>query len=181
VIDLNEARAKRLAAAREGRGEGVPVAFGAGKWMLPAEVPADVLQRLLDPDVEVAQLLVVALRAYRAGTDRAADTIIEVLTDQPNLPHGFVRAVLDAIESLFGPEQWAAFRAEKPSLQDLWALVSGLFREYGVGLGEALRSRAPSPNGGTTSSPTSLVSIPDSTPATSGPDEATPDTSASVA
>jgi hypothetical protein len=181
VIDLNALKAKRLAAAREGRGDGVPVVFGAGSWTLPAEVPAEVLQRLLDPDVEIAQLLVVALRAYRAGTDKAADTIITVLTDQPDLPHGFTRAVLDAIESLFGPEQWAAFQAEKPSLQDLWALVSGLFREYGVGLGEALRSAAPSPTAGTTSNPTSVDSTTDSTPAESGPPAAIPATSASAA
>jgi len=180
LIDLNAERAAR-AAKREGAGEHVTVPFGDAEYVLPVELPATVVDHLLDPEVEIAQLIIAALRAFRDGTagDSAAAVIAEILTERPELPLGFVRAVLGAVEQLFGTEQWAAFQAQDPSAQDLLALIKGLIRVYGTGLGEAFGSSASSTSGGTTSKPTSSGST-TSTSEASGDDPETPTSLASV-
>lgn len=180
IVDLNAERTAR-AAKREGGGGPVKVPFGKQTFELPAELPAEVLERLLDPDVEIAQLLIAAIGAYKNGTgdENAGAIIAQVLTDRPDLPLGFVRALMGAVEELFGPEQWAGFKAEKPSAQDMVALVKGLFSAYAVNLGEAFRSSGSSATGGTTSKRTSSASTA-STPAASGLTLATPPSSASA-
>jgi hypothetical protein len=180
LIDLNAERSAR-AAKREGAGENVRIPFGDAEYLLPAELPATVVDHLLDPEVEIAQLIIAALRAFKDGTasDNAATVIAQVLTERPDLPLGFVRAVLGAVEQLFGAEQWTAFQAQNPSAQDLLALIKGLIRVYGTGLGEAFGSSASSTSAGTTSKPTSNVST-TLTPEASGDDPETPTSLASV-
>lgn len=167
LIDLNAERSAR-AARREGAGQAVTVQYKDDTFELPVELPASIIDRLLDPEVEIAQVLIVALRAFKAGSERSGELIMATLADQPDLPAGFMRAVLGAMEALFGADQWATFQAHDPSLQDFVALVRGLFASYGVGLGEALSSSASAGSAGTTSKPISGASTP-STPATSGP------------
>lgn len=180
LIDLNAERSAR-AAKREGKNEAVKVPFGKETYVLPAELPATVAETLLDPEVEIAQLIFAAIQAFKSGEgdENTAGAIASVLASRPDLPIGFVRAVYGAIEQLFGSEQWASFQAQQPSAQDMVALVKGLFRAYGVGLGEAFKSSGSSETGGTTSKRTSSVSTA-STPAASGLSLATPPSSASA-
>jgi hypothetical protein len=180
LIDLNAERSAR-AAKREGRGDAVQVPFGDQTFLLPAELPARVVDHLLDPEVEIAQLLIMALRSVKEGSsnDNTIALITEVLAERPDLPLGFVRAVLTAVEQLFGDEQWAAFQKLEPSAQDLLALVRGLIKVYGTGLGEVFSSSESSENAGTTLSATSSGST-DSTSAASGGSPESPASLASV-
>lgn len=180
LIDLNAERSAR-AAKREGRGDIIEVPFGEDTYVLPAELPATVVDMLLDPQVEIAQLFIMTLRNIKSGpaNDNAIALIADVLTDAPSLPLGFVRAVRAATQELFGEEQWERFQAQKPSVEDFGALVWGLIKAYGAGLGEAFSSSAPATPGGTTSSVTSSAST-DSTPEASGPGRQIPDSLASA-
>lgn len=180
LIDLNAERSAR-AARREGGSKPVRVPFGEETFELPAELPAAVVETLLDPDVEIAQMIIAAIQAYKAGTgdENTTAVIAGVLTSRPDLPLGFVRAVIGAIEQLFGTDQWARFQAQQPSAHDLIALIRGLVQVYGVGLGEAFKSSGSSATGGTTSKRTSSASTA-STPAASGLALATPPSSASA-
>lgn len=154
LIDLDSERQAR-AARREGAGQHVEIAIAGESFRLPAELPVTVLERLLDPDVEISQMLILALRAYQQGSEQAGEIIIRTLSDQPDLPLGFLRAVMSAVELLFGTDEWARFQAADPSAQDVIALIKGLFTSYGVGLGEAFSSPASSEIAGSTPSPTS--------------------------
>jgi hypothetical protein len=179
LIDLNAERSAR-AARREGGGQNITVPFGTERFTLPAELPLVVIDRLLDPDVEIAQLAIIAVRAFTNSRDDEAGTlIVATLTEHPDLPAGFMRAVLSCVEQLFGADQWTRFQALQPSAQDMVALLKGLFRSYGSGLGEAFSSPAPAASDGTTSKPTSNVTT-TLTPEPSGPTPPAPDTLASV-
>lgn len=178
ALNLDEKRAER-AAARAARREGadpngVPVVFDRKDYLLPAELPATVLDPLIEGDLDLVGLIKVAYDASRdqrrteESRDRMESMVWEALAAHPDLPVSVVRAIRDSLALLFGPEQWAQFQASGPSLPDMGALIVGLVREYGVGLGEALRSASSSATGGTTSSPTSAGSG-ISTPVTSGP------------
>lgn len=157
LIDLDAERQAR-AAKREGAGEAVDIALCGEQFKLPAELPLAVLERLLDPDVEISQMLILALRAFQQGSEQSGDVIIRTLTAQPDLPLGFVRAVVSALDLLFGPDQWARYQAVNPSAQDTIALVRGLLAGYGVGLGEAFSSPELSESAGSTPKPTSAAS-----------------------
>jgi hypothetical protein len=168
-------RARARAARREGADpRGVPVTFDGREYLLPAEVPAQVLDPLLDGDLDLVGLIKVAYdaskdaRATETDRDRMQEVIWETLAAKPDLPVTVIRAIRDSLALLFGAEQWEAFQASQPSLPDMGALVVGLVSEYGVGLGEALRSGNSSIPAGTTLSPTSSGST-GSTPVTSGP------------
>lgn len=181
LIDLNAERSAR-AAKREGRGDVIEVPFGDDTFHLPAELPATVIDTLLDPEVEIAQLVIFAIRNIRgggAGQDEALAVVVDILTERPDLPLGFVRAVRAAVQDLFGEDQWGRFQAQNPSAQDMFALIRGLTSAYGAGLGEAFSSSAPSTPGGTTSSATSSVSTA-STPEVSGNDQDSPASLASA-
>lgn len=180
LIDLNAERSAR-AAKREGRGDLIEVPFGDDTFHLPAELPATVIDTLLDPEVEIAQLVIFTIRNIRSGgaSEEALAVVANILTERPDLPLGFVRAVKAAVQDLFGEDQWERFQAQKPSAQDMFALVKGLTSAYGAGLGEAFSSSAPSTPGGTTSSAISSVSTA-STPEASGNDQDNPASLASA-
>jgi hypothetical protein len=175
-IDLNAAR-KARAARREGGSGPIPVHLGKDTYNLPREVPAELLDRLLDPEVEIARLLILAVRQFQnSRSEDMGEVIVDILSAAPDLPFGIVRAIKDAVRFLFGDEQWAAFEAQKPSLEDEWELLQGLVKTYGVSLGEAFASSKPSDPAGATSKPISNVST-TSMPEASGPTPAPPDSS----
>ena len=179
ALDLDAKRAERArarAARREGANpNGVDVTFDGKQYLLPAELPAAVLDPLIEGDLDLVGLIKVAYDASRdakrsqESRDDMESMVWQALAQHPDLPVSVVRAIRDSLELLFGTEQWAAFQASSPSLADMGALIVGLVGEYGVGLGEALRSASSSGTGGTTSSPTSSGTAEVSTPATSGP------------
>jgi hypothetical protein len=82
--------------------------------------------------------------------DEAGQLVLEALLSHPTLPVDVLRTIRAALASLFGDDQWQRFNDLKPSISDLAALLRGLAAEWGVGLGEAWASSAPSPNGGAT-------------------------------
>lgn len=172
AIDLDTHKAAR-AARREGAGAGVAVRFGGQDFTLPAELPASTLFVLIDGNMDLAGLIRAAVGVW---TDQGADAadrevagslVIEALMNQPSLPLEVLAAVRTAVADLFGQEQWARFNDLCPSLADLGVLLTALWAEYGVSLGEAFASSEPSPNGGTTSRPTSPAGTA-STPAAPG-------------
>lgn len=179
ALDLDAKRAERArsrAAKREGANpNGVDVTFDGKPYLLPAELPATVLDPLIDGDLDLVGLIKVAYDASRdaqrsqESRDDMESMVWSALAQHPDLPVSVVRAIRDSLALLFGADQWASFQASSPSLADIGALIVGLVREYGVGLGEALRSASSSGTDGTTSSPTSSDTAAVSTPAASGP------------
>lgn len=177
-INLNEQRRQR-AARREASGP-LLVHVGEDVFELPRELPIGIVDRLLDPEIEIAQLLSTAFQAFRSNTesDDAADLVLQVLGDKPQLPYGVGRAIYGTVEELFGPDQWGRFQAQA-TLDDLFALLQGLVRAYGAALGEAWRSPASPATAGANSNATSNVSTA-STPEISGSTTPTPATSVSA-
>jgi hypothetical protein len=179
ALNLDQKRAERArsrAARREGENPtGVSVLFDGKDYLLPVELPAAVLDPLVDGDLDLAGLIKVAYDASRdqsrpaESRDEMQSLIWETLAAKPDLPVSVIRAIRDSLALLFGADQWASFQASEPSLADMGALVVGLVSEYGVGLGEALRSGNSSKTDGTTSNPTSSVTAAVSTLDGSGP------------
>ncbi len=67
------------------------------------------------------------------------------------------QAVLSVVRLLLG-EQYKAFMAHRPSMDDLTELANGAMREYGTGRGESLASKRSSGNTTGRSRPTSVRS-----------------------
>lgn len=67
------------------------------------------------------------------------------------------QAVLAVVRLLVG-DQYEAFMAHHPSMDDLTELAQGAMREYGVGPGESPASQRPSPSTSGRSRPTSVPS-----------------------
>lgn len=178
MIDLDRDRLAR-AARREGGGQAIDVQLGGQRFQLPAELPAAVLDIVLDGDLDLAALVRSAAGVWVDGgadparQEEAGALVIEALMGQPTLPVDVARTIRAAVAALFGEAQWARFVALGPSLADVAALIKGLVSEYGVSLGEAFKSPKPSAAGGATSRPTSNGST-TSTPAAFGPALATP-------
>lgn len=160
VIDLDASRTAR-SAKREGSKTGVVVRMYDNQFDLPVELPASVVDLLLDGDLDIAGLIrsVVGVwtdnNAAPERREQAEALFMEALLTHPSLPVDVLRTVRSAIATLFGEEQWARFNALNPSVPDLAALIRGLWGEYGVSLGEAWSSPAPSATGGATRNPTS--------------------------
>jgi len=179
-IDLDADAAKREAA----HPEGIPVRHGGRTFLLPAELPADVLEPLLSVDLDLASVVASAADVARRaeGADERAvgmEVVLDALLSRPTLPIDALRAARACLERLFGPEQWASWLETRPSLPAYGRLIRHLVRTYGVSLGEAFGSPAPSGAGGATSRPTSPPPT-GSTPEASGNGRANPVSSASV-
>lgn len=142
--------------------DGIPVTFRGQQFTLPAELPLDVFDPLLDERVDLVGLLRIAFG--EGGNEAVGDAIITALFNRPNLPLVLRDAIYDSLRLLFGQEQFDAFQAHRPGLSTYGRLISGLFQKYGVSLGEAFASPASSETGGATSSPTSPATTPVSTP-----------------
>lgn len=172
LLDLDAASAAR----REGGVKPLGLRFKGDTFTLPAELPLDVFEPLVGLDLDLALLLRQVMDVADATSDaeqRKASTslIVDLLVNRPTLPKEVVEAIGDMARRLFDsaehPDQWAAFMAKRPTKDDLAGLAKGLFKKYGVSLGEASGSTESSGDAGPTSSATSSAST-DSTPAASG-------------
>jgi hypothetical protein len=179
-LDLDAAAARRESAFPEG----IPVKFGGNTFILPAELPAEALDPLLDLDIDMASIIASAARIQATATEeqqRQAGTqvMIDALLANPNLPVDAIRALRSALAVLFGEEQWIKFNESRPSVPDIVRLVRGLWRAYGTSLGEAFGWGGPSESDGETSKQTSNGST-GSTRARSGGSRARKGSSASA-
>ncbi len=176
-IDLNAGR-------REAQyPDGIDVTLGSETFLLPAELPADLLDPLLSDDLDLAGLIkkgyekrLAAEASGADGDESLGSMVVDMLLDRPDLPKRLVESIKDVFRVLFdhAPEyegQFARFVTQRPSINDYVRLAQALMPLYGVGLGEASASPASSESGGATLSATSSDST-DSTPEASGSDPA---------
>jgi len=91
------------AARQEASGEGPVIVWGGQDYTLPAEIPFETAEEL-----------------SRLEAAHAAENDVEA-TD----------AIIKAISSLLGAEQYERFAAGRPSVDDMAALVDGLSEAYG--------------------------------------------------
>lgn len=156
VIDLDQLAGRREATEPDG----IPVKFKGQTFMLPAELPVDAFDPLMDDGRGVLELA----REIIARDGGIVTSVATTLLEPGNLLR--VRGAVEAVfAQLFGPDEYAGFKALRPSFADYARIVQGLRRLYGVSLGEAFASLTSSGTGGATSNPTS----PDSTDSTPGP------------
>ena len=153
-IDLDAARRERQMPI------GIPVTLGGEDFLLPAELPLDVFDPFLTEEFDLAGLIRDAIERYKADEDKGVEgVVVDILFLRPDLPLDIINRVFAAFEVLFGgPDEYARFKATRPSLVDYAQLFRGLYRGYGVGLGEAFASLAPSGPGGETPKQTSDAS-----------------------
>lgn len=180
MLDLDKARAERRqarqsdAAQHEARGETLPIMFGGVTIAeLPAELPIDVLDPLRVVSEDIALLLRWGLRIAEQGgkVDAQREGIglfLDLLSGNEKLPDDLVMVATGIARRLLGDEGYAAFIAQRPSREDVFALARGVIDWYGVGLGESLRSTDSSTSDGPTSRETSPTGFPESTPDESG-------------
>lgn len=172
VIDLDAER-KQRAAAREGRGDGLPVRIGGEVIAtLPVELPIDVLEPLRSLDSDLTLILRSAMQAVKGG-DRnaqieAGELVIDVLAANPALPVQVLDTVTEVAKNLLTGPGFTALMAARPSREDIAAFAKGVFRFYGVSLGESSAPNDSSEGSGETSSTTSGPTS-ESTPETSTP------------
>jgi hypothetical protein len=164
VLDLDAARRESA------HPEGIVVRLGGEDFTLPAELPADVFDPFLTPEFDLSGLIIAVFKDKNDDGSESdlAERLVSLLFDRPSLPTEVIDAVYRALELLFGDEQWATFKAQRPSFKDLGRLVGGLFRLYGTSLGEAFASVSSVTTAGPTSKQTSPLGIPASTPDGSG-------------
>lgn len=184
TLDLDAERESR-AAEREGKGIGLPVKIG-GRVIatLPPELPLDVLTPLRSLDSDITLLLRQVVASARPGgenADRWASTelVVDLLAANPQLPVRLLDVIGEVSTALFGEEGHAALLTSRLSAQDVGALAKGVFRFYGLTLGEASPSSDSSENSGGTSPGTSGTTS-GSTPEGSGSDPVSPALSASA-
>lgn len=174
VLDLDSERRTR-AAAREGAGEPLPVRLGGEVVAtLPPELPLAVLEPLQEISDDLTLLIRQAMQMARTDSTNAADAwqaaelVIDVFVSSPELPAKILGIIRRCAANLLTEEGLAALLAQRPSANDIAALAKGVFRYYGISLGEASASSDSSTDGGGTSNTTSSGSS-GSTPAVSGP------------
>lgn len=182
VIDLDQERRLR-AAKREGKRQPLPIRCdGQVIATLPVELPIDVFEPLRGLDADLTLVLRYAMQAYKTqGEERAnaAETVIDVLAANPGLPVTVLTVLTQVARNLLTDEGFEAFRATRPSGDDIAALTKGVFRFYGLNLGELSEPNGSSTPVGTTSSTTSKPTS-ESTPEESGPTPQIPASSASA-
>lgn len=174
MIDLNAKRAAR-AARNEGGGKPVPIVFGEDTYYVPPELPMAIVDRVLSPDMEIAQLLILLIRAVKTNVAEGKpeqaigdlDFVAESLTSNAELPFGVYQSIRQAIAEVLGEEQWERYLAQKPALEDTLELLWELIKLYGSRLGELFKSFGSAKSAGETSSATSSGST-DSMPGGSG-------------
>jgi hypothetical protein len=161
-VTSNEIDLDFLAGRREAtEPDGIPVKFRGQTFLLPAELPVDVLDPLLDDEHGVFDMFRDVLQARSV-----AGGLVDALIAPGNLLR--VRGAVEAVfERLFGVDEYAQFKNLRPSFADYMRIVEGLRRLYGVSLGEAYESLTSSAAGGATPNPTSADST-GSTPEPSG-------------
>lgn len=170
VLDLDAERSAR-AAEREGKGKALPIRFGGENIAtLPVELPVDVLAPLRNLDGDLTLILRQAMQASRGGANEkfeATELVVDVLASNPALPVTALNTLTQVAKNLLTDEGFDRLMAQRPSAQDFATLVKGVFRFYGLSLGEASPSSDSSTDSGTTSPGTSSTTS-DSTPEASG-------------
>jgi hypothetical protein len=161
VIDLDAHRRESVYP------DGITLRFGGEEFVLPAQFPLEVLDPFLDEDLGLVEII----RDF-VKDDEQDDvaSILDTLVSRPGLPKQAVGAVSEALEILFGAEQWQRFvnSPARPGAGDYLFIGRNLIRAYGVTLGEAFASPDSAENGGATLKPTSPASDPTSTSNGSG-------------
>ena len=173
ILDLDSARQQR-AAQREGKKQPLPIRVGGETIAtLPVELPVDVLAPLRNLDGDLTLLMREAVNAQRNGSTAESkmdvtELVIDLLANNPRLPVNALDTFAEVAKGLLGDDGYATLIAQRLSGQDIAFLVKGVFRFYGLTLGEASPS-SDSPTGvsGGTSSGTSSITS-DSTPEGSG-------------
>lgn len=177
-LDLDAERQAR-AAEREGSKKPWPIRIGGQViCTLPPEVPLSVITPLRAIDDTIAlvlrQAMTLASDKDAAGAKWAfSELVVDMLATSPDLPVKVVEVIEQISRNLLTSEGVDKFMAAEPSLPDIQALAKGVFRFYGVTLGEASPSSESSTDGGGTSLTTSSMNS-DSTPEASGPPPETP-------
>lgn len=180
ILDLDADRASR-AAQREGKGASLPIRFGGEKIAdLPVELPLDVLLPLREIDEDLALMFRTVMQMASQQTGEASrmdatNLVVDLLVSNPNLPTVMLDTAAQIGRNLLTVEGYDKFIAQRPSREDIGALIKGVFRYYGVSLGEASAPSDSSDSGGATSNTTSS-STSDSTPEVSGPTPDAPQT-----
>lgn len=144
------------AGRREAADEPIAVVLNRREWVLPPQLPASVLDPLIDGELD--DLLALFIEVYGDGkpeTDLDVNKVLAVIGRNPRLLSATLRALRRAFEQLLGEEQWQQWLAMRPSLPDYFRLGRAAFAEYGVGLGEALGLSSSSETDGRTSKQTS--------------------------
>lgn len=185
VIDLDRER-KTRAAAREGRKQAMPIRIGGEDIAtLPVELPVDVLAPLRDLDESITLLLRSAMQAQKAQNPQArweaSELVVDLLAATPTLPLDVINVLQQIGANLLGEDGLAKLLAARPSAEDYAALAKGVFRFYGVTLGEVSPSSDSSTDSGRTSRPISSGTTPASTPGESTETPQTPSSSESAA
>lgn len=184
VIDLDAER-KTRAAQREGKRQELPIRLGGQTIaVLPVELPIDVLEPLRTLDADLTLILRSAMGAARSDDPNArwesSELVVDVLAANPALPVTVLDTLSRIATNLLTAEGYQALMAQRPSPEDLAALTKGVFRFYGVSLGESSAPSDSSTDSGGTSNTTS-ESISGSTPETSTPTPVPATTSESAA
>jgi hypothetical protein len=169
-LDLDSER-KQRAAQREGAGEPLPIVLGGEVIAtLPSELPVDVLAplRLLDADLTLILRQAMQASMNQGSVGDVTELVVDVIAQNPALPMTALDTFGEVAKRLLTDEGFAKLLANRPSPQDYAALVKGVFRFYGVTLGEASPSSAsPTGDAGETLSGTSSTNSA-STPEDSG-------------
>jgi hypothetical protein len=172
VIDLDHER-KQRAAEREGKRQALPVRIGGEVIAtLPVELPVNVLAPLQQLDESLTLLLRSTMQVAKGNNDAAAkwdatELIVDLLAANPTLPVDVLNVIRQVTVNLMGQDGYDAFLAADPSPEDIGAFAKGVFRFYGVTLGEASESSDSSTDSGRTLSSTSSDTS-DSMPEASG-------------
>jgi hypothetical protein len=178
ILDLDAAREHR-AAKREGQGKGLPVRIGGEVIAtLPVELPIDVFEPLTKIDDALMLLLREAMQ-IASGPDaakkwEATSLVVDLLATTSNLPMTVIEVIKGIAVNLLGQEGFNKFMKARPAREDIAEAIKGVFRFYGVSLGEALPSSASSESDGGTSSTTSEPTSTDSMPEASTGTQDTP-------
>lgn len=171
-LDLDALRDAR-AAEREGKQKDLPIRIrGDVIVRLSPELPLDVLTPLRAIDDTIAlvirQAMTLATDQEAASKWQATELVVDMLSTHEDLPVKVLEVIEQISRNLLTSEGVDKFMAAKPSVPDIKALALGIFRWYGVSLGESSPSSDSSTDGGGTSATTSDTNS-GSTPEVSGP------------
>jgi hypothetical protein len=173
MLDLDKARSERAAKRAEKVGaeatsEGTPIVLGGETIaVLPPELPFGVIRPLDRINDEIALLLGQAMRMQSGGQAvDGARLVLDLFSANAALPKLLIDIIKDVSTALLSDQGLRQFLDADPSINDIAALIGGIFDTYGASLGESLRSVESSASDGPSAEPTSSGST-DSTPAPS--------------
>ncbi|WP_404949138.1 hypothetical protein HFP70_35740 [Streptomyces sp. ARC14] len=156
---------------------GITVLLNGEQFLFPAEIPADCLDPLFSPELDLMGVLADIVNAEDGST--TTGELVEVIFRRPKLPAAFYGALKDIYKGLLGEEGFTEFTEVRPSIGDYVRLTKALASVYGVDLGKLFKSDDSSESGGEMSKQTSLATT-SSTPAESGSAQDNPASSASA-